>query len=68
MSSKEVYVERFDLKKLHMVEFKEQFQLELSNSFAVLENLHASEDMNVGWENSSQNIKTTDIDSLSQYG
>jgi hypothetical protein len=24
--------------------------------------------MNVGWENSSQNIKTTDIDSLSQYG
>jgi hypothetical protein len=31
--------ERFNLKKLNDVAFKEQYQVKISNSFAVLENL-----------------------------
>jgi hypothetical protein len=37
-------MERFNLKKLNEVEGKEQFSVEVSNSFAALEDFHAEEE------------------------
>jgi hypothetical protein len=40
------HMERFNLKKLHEVEGKEQYCVEISNRFAALENLDAEVDIN----------------------
>jgi hypothetical protein len=47
-----IHMERFNLKQLNEVEGKEQYRVEISNRFAVLENLHTEVDMNRAWENS----------------
>ena len=45
--------ERFNLRKLKDLEVKKQYQIEITNRFAALENL------NRAWENIKQNIKTS---------
>jgi hypothetical protein len=39
-------VERFNLKKLNELEVRKQYQIQISNMFAGLENLSDSEDIN----------------------
>jgi len=56
--------ERFNLRKLNELEVSEQYQTEISNRFATLENLSESEDINTAWENIKENIKTSAKDSL----
>jgi hypothetical protein len=50
-------MERFNLKKLNDVEGKEQFHVEVSNMFAVLEDLDAEVDINSAWETIRENYK-----------
>jgi putative IMPACT (imprinted ancient) family translation regulator len=48
---------RFNLKKLSELEFRKQYQIKTSRSFAAVKNLNASEDINRAWENIKENIK-----------
>jgi hypothetical protein len=50
-------MERFNLKKLNNVEGKEQFRVEVSNSFAALQDLHAEVEINTVWETIRENIR-----------
>jgi hypothetical protein len=50
-------LERLNLKKLSKMEVRKQFQIEVSNRFAALENLSESEDINRAWENIKESIK-----------
>jgi hypothetical protein len=43
--------EGFNLKKLHELEVRKQYQIKISNRYAALENLSDSEDFNRAWEN-----------------
>ena len=47
-------MERFNLKQLSEMEVRKQFQIELSNRFAALENLNDSKDINRAWENTKK--------------
>jgi len=51
-------VERFNLRKLSELEVRKQYQIEITNNFAALENLNDNEDINRAWENMKENIKT----------
>ena len=50
--------ERFNLRKLNELEVRKQFQIEIINRFAALENLSDDENINRAWENIKENIKT----------
>jgi hypothetical protein len=50
-------MERFNLRKLNIVEGKEQFRVEVSNKFAALKDLDAEVETNSAWETSRENIK-----------
>jgi hypothetical protein len=50
-------MERFNLKKLNKVEVKEQYRVEISNSFAALEHLDAEVDIKRAWETIREDIK-----------
>jgi hypothetical protein len=50
-------MERFNLKKLNDVEGKEQFRVEVSNRFAILEDLDAKVEINSAWEIIRENVK-----------
>jgi len=50
--------ERFDLRKLKEQEVRKQYQIEITNRFAALENLSDDEDINRACENMKENIKT----------
>jgi len=50
--------ERFNFRSLNELEFRKQYQIEISNSFAALDNLSDREDTNRAWENIKENIKT----------
>ena len=56
--------ERFNLRKLNELEVRKQYQIEMSNRFATLENLSDSEDTNRAWKNIKENIKTSAKESL----
>jgi len=49
--------ERFNLRKLNELEVRKQCQIEISNSFANLENLSDGEDTKRAWENIKENIE-----------
>ena len=49
---------RFNLRKLNELEVRKQYQTEITNRFAALENLSDNEDINRAWENMIENIKT----------
>ena len=51
-------VERFNLKKLSEMGVRKQFQIELSNRLAALENLNNSEDIHRAWENIKDKSKS----------
>jgi len=48
--------ERFNLRKLNELEAKVKYQIEITNSFAALENLNADKNVNRAWENIKDNI------------
>jgi len=56
--------ERFNLRKLNELEVRKQYQIEITNRFAALENLSDDEDINRACENIKENIKTSAKDSL----
>ena len=57
-------VERFNLKKLNELKVTKQYQIQISNTFAALENLSDDKDINRTWENIKENIKISDKESL----
>ena len=46
-----------NLGKLNEPEVREQYQMEITNRFAALENLNNDEDVNRIWENIKENIQ-----------
>jgi hypothetical protein len=56
--------ERFNLKKISGLDVRKQYQLNISNRFAVSENLNVSEGINSAWENIKENIKISAQESL----
>jgi len=56
--------ERFNLRKLNEREVRKQYEIEITNKFAALENLNDNEDINRAWENIKENIKTSAKESL----
>jgi len=59
--------ERLNFKKLNELEVRKQYQIDITNRFAALENLSDSEDISRAWENIPENIKTSAKDSLGLY-
>ena len=57
--------ERFNLRKLNELDIMKQYQIEITNRFAALENLSDSEDINRAWENIQEYIKTSTKESRS---
>ena len=57
--------ERFNVRKQNGMEIRKQYQIEISNRFASLENLNDSEDINRACENIKEDIKTSSKESLS---
>jgi len=49
--------ERLHLRKLHVLEVGKQYQTEITNRFAALENLNDEEDISMAWENIEGNIR-----------
>jgi hypothetical protein len=60
-------MERFNLKKLDEVEGKEQYQVEISNRFAALENSDDDVNINRTWETVREEIKFSANASLRYY-
>ena len=58
---------RFNLRKLNDLEVRKQYQIEIKNRFAALENVSEDEDINRGWENIKENIKTSATESLGMH-
>jgi len=56
--------QRFNLRKLNEPEVREQYQIEITNRFAALENLKDDKDVNRTWENIKENIQTSAKESL----
>jgi hypothetical protein len=52
-----VDVEGFNLKRLSEFEFRKEYQIKISSSFAAFENLNACEDIHRAWENVEGTIK-----------
>ena len=50
---------RFNLRKQNDVEIRKQYQIEITNRFAALENVSEDKDINRAWENIKENIKTS---------
>jgi len=57
--------QRFNLRKLNEPEVREQYQIEITNRFAALENSDDDEDVNRTWENIKESIQTSAKESLS---
>jgi hypothetical protein len=49
----------FILRKLNQLEDRKQYQIEIKNRFAALENLRDDEDIYSAWENTKENIQTS---------
>ena len=56
--------QRFNLRKLNEPEVREQYQIEITNRFAALENSDDDEVVNRNWENIKENIQTSAKESL----
>jgi len=59
--------ESLNLRKSSELEVRKQYQTQISNRFAALENLNDSKDINRAWENIKENIKTTAKESVGLY-
>ena len=51
--------QRFNLSKLNELEVRKQYQIEIINRFAAMENLNNDENLNRTCENIKENIKTS---------
>ena len=51
--------ERFNLRNLNELECRKQYQIEITNRFAALENLSGGEDINRAWEYIKESIKNS---------
>jgi hypothetical protein len=60
-------MERFRLKKLKVIEGKEQYHVEISNRFAGLENLDTGANINRAWDTTTENITILAKGSLGCY-
>jgi hypothetical protein len=60
-------MERFSLNKLNELGGKEQFHVEVSNRFAVLEDLDAEVEINSAWETIRENITISAKESLGYF-
>ena len=58
---------RFNLRKLNDLEVRIQYQIEITNRFAALENVSGDEDINRGCESIKENIKTSATESLGKH-
>jgi hypothetical protein len=56
--------ERFNLAKLNELEVRKQYQIEITNRSAALENLDNDRDINRAWENIKVSIQTSVRESL----
>ena len=56
--------ERFNLRKLNELEVMKQYQIDITKSYAALEDLSDYEDINRAWENIKENIRTLAKESL----
>jgi len=56
--------QRFNFRKLNEPDVRKQYQIEITNKFAALENLNEDEDINRTWENIKENIQTSAKESL----
>jgi len=56
-------VERFNIRKLYELKARKQYQIEITNWFPALENLSDGKDINMAWENITENIKTSSKES-----
>ena len=63
-AAEKFYWKRFNVWKLNERKVTKQYQIEISNRFAALENFSDSEDINGAWENTKENIKTSAIKNL----
>jgi hypothetical protein len=61
------HMERFNLKKLNEVQDKEKYHVEVSDRFAVLEDLDAEVEINTIWETTREIIKISVKESLGYY-
>jgi hypothetical protein len=52
-------VDRFNLRKPNELEVRKEYQIEIRNRFAALENVSDSKDINRAWVNIQENIKTS---------
>jgi hypothetical protein len=57
-------MERFSLKKLNQEEVKEQYCVEISNTFPALESLDTEVDVNKAWETIRENINISAKENL----
>ena len=57
----------FNLRKLHELEFRKLYQIEIANRFLALGNLIVEEDTNRNWESIKGNIKTSAKVSLGMH-
>ena len=55
------------IRRLNKLEAGKQYQIKIWNSFAALEDLNNSEDINGFWENIKENIETSSREILSLY-
>ena len=55
---------RFNLRKLNDLEVRKQYQIEITNRFATLENVSEDEDINRSWKSIKDNIKTSTTENL----
>ena len=56
--------QRFNWRKLNEPEVTEQYQIEITNRFAALENLNDDEDVDMTWENIKENSQTSAKENL----
>jgi len=59
-------MERFKLKEINEVEFREQYAFKISNRFEAVENLHDTGDTNSALENIRKLTKLSATDTLGQ--
>jgi hypothetical protein len=63
-AARKIDTERFNVKKSNEEDVKEQYQVTIRNTFAPMENLEHSGDINGAWDNIRENIKILAQDSL----
>jgi len=56
--------ERFNLGKLNELEVRKEYEIEISNRLAALEDIDDSDDISRAWETIKKNIKTSTKEGL----